>query len=327
MRGAPLFLFLGMTLAAACGDDDDDDTDADGDADADADGDSDADGDADTCVSDPADVDLTGVWGVQASLQVSLTERPEAIVHLCPDGTATASATLYLRLDVTSQDGADLEQTVSVCDIQLPAPAGAVAKCETDPETVSIAITLGPELAELLPTLEFSGQGALAVEDGCATYRPDDLVLILGTDFAANDRDTPLPFWDPVCSTDFDTCVAERAHVVDQDADGNPGVSLHAESEILAGDAFVTFRTVPTLAGTVRDADTVVGSVVPELEYALVGSDIHLGDLPLDTQTVIENLPVIEPLAEGSTFTALRADAWGDGSCAAILEHADEFSR
>jgi hypothetical protein len=324
MRGA-FFFTLFIALAACGGDDDDDDTVGDGDADADSD--ADADGDADACVADPADVDLTGVWGVQASLQVSLTERPEAIVHLCPAGTATATATLYLRLEVTSQDGADIQQTVSVCDIQLPAPAGAVAPCDENPETVSIAISLGPELAELLPTLQFDGVGTLAVEDGCATYRPDDLVLILGTDFAANDRDTPLPFWDPTCSTDTETCVAEFVHVVDQDADGDPGVSLHAESEILAGDAFVTFRTVPTLAGVVRDADTVVGTVVPELEYALVGSDISLGQLALDTPTVIENLPLIEPLAEGSTFTALRADDWGDGSCAAILERADEFSR
>jgi hypothetical protein len=324
MRGVPFFLLL--ALLGACGDDDDDSV-GDGDADADSDADADGDSDADTCVADPADVDLTGVWGVQASLQVSLTEREEAIVHICPGGQVTATATLYLRLEVTSHDGADLEQTVSVCDIQLPAPGGAVRPCEENPETVTIAITLGPELAALLPSLQFPGAGSVVVEDGCATYRPDDLVLILGTDFAANDRDTPLPFWDPTCNTGAEDCIADFAHVVDQDADGQLGVSLHADSEILSGDAYATFRTVPTLSGVIRDADTVVGTVVPELEYALVGSDISLGDLTLDTPTVIENLPIIEPLAEGSTFTALRADDWGAGDCAAILDHADEFSR
>ena len=325
MRGATLLCLLLLSSTAGCGDDDDDTT-GDGDADSDADADGDADGDADACVSDPASVDLTGVWGIQATLQVRLTERSDAIVHLCPDGVSQAAATLYLRLDVTNQAGdGTLDQTVSVCDIQLPAPAGAVAPCADDTPTVSIAIAPGAELADLLPSITFDSHAQLGMQAGCATYLPDDLVLVLGTDF--QDRDTTLPAWTAGCAGEPSACVSDFDRVVDQDEDGNPGVTLTAVSDILGGEAYVTFRTVPTLVGTLRDDSTVVGTVDPELEYAIVGSDIALGELPLDTPTVIDNLPLIEPLAQGSTFVALRADDWGDGTCAAILDRRADFDR
>src|SRR5688572_366791 len=210
-----LLLALALALPACGGDDDDDDDDDDVVAGEGEGEEGEGEGEP-SCVADPGDVDLTGVWGVQASVQARLTERPESIVHLCPDGTALATATIYLRLEVTAQEGGQLEQTTSVCELQLPAAPGAVAPCEEEPEPMTISIGMGAELATFLPTLEFPAQAALDVVDGCVQYQPDDLVLILGTNFAAGDRDTALPFWDPTCSTSSEECVAEYGSVDDQ---------------------------------------------------------------------------------------------------------------
>ncbi|MBI2897707.1 MAG: hypothetical protein HYY06_29385 [Deltaproteobacteria bacterium] len=323
-----------LLLASGCGDDDDTGTDGDADADSDADADGDADGDGDgdaDCVADPASVDLTGVWGVQTTLQARLTERPNALVHVCPESPTIATATIYLRYDITSHQGEDIESVVTFCDIVLPAPPGTVTDdCEN---SITLELALGDDLAAYLPTMDFPGTATLTAEDGCATLRPSDVVLILGTDFD-DDLDTPLPEWSsttqgcgPNDGGEPQDCVDGWDSVADEDGDSNPGVTLTATSEAINGAAYVTLRTKPTLVGFVLDENTLVGTVDPTLDYALVGSDIELSDLPLDTPSVLENLPEIEPVTEGSEFIALRADGWGAGSCADILDHTNDFSR
>jgi hypothetical protein len=306
-------LFFLLTGAPGCGGGDSGDDAADADADADTDSDADC----------PDSADLIGVWGVRADLGVILTERADSIVHLCPS-PQQQQARLFLRLEVTDQNGPDVTQTVRICAVEFPSISGRAVPCDQDGEDVSVLITLGPELDALIQTIDIPGSGNLAADAaGCPTYHPSRAVVTLGTTF--DDDSTPLPAWQDGCDTTPDECVTDFASLEDDDADAELGVTLVADSAILSGEAYVAFRTAPEMIGRVVDPDTIVGSVDPVLEYSIVDSAIEMSGLPTDTPLVKGNMPLIEPNPEGSEFTALRSTVIGDDTCEAIVNAVNLF--
>jgi len=314
-----IFLLVSIVVVGGCGGGNGGAADADADSDADTDSDTDADSDVDC----PADADLVGVWGVRARLGVTITERPDAIVHLCPS-PQQATATLFLRLDVTSQDGTNVVQTLNVCDVRFPTISGRATPCDQDGEDVPVEIALGDGLAALIPTIDIPGTGTLEPGgDGCLEYRPTRAVVTLGTTF--DDDRAALPEWTDGCETTPAECVDGFAQLEDDDADAELGVTLTATSDLLDGEAYVAFRTAPEMTGHVIEADTLVGEVDPILEYSIVDSDIELSGLPLDTYLVIQSLPTIDPDAATSSFTALRSTVIGGDDCAAIVAAENAF--
>lgn len=287
--------------------------------------------------SDP--VDLTGQFGLLASLDVRLTGRPAALVSLCPDPQMAASE-LLLRIEAT-QSGSQVDLAVSLCDIALPVVAGSAGECSA--ENLEIAITPGAELAARLPSIPIPMVSAtLASATGGAALQPGAFALVVGTTLPS--PTTPLPAWDTTrsgCAPGLGgapmACVAGYELLTDDDMDGRPAVTVNAAADmpgVLEGRAFVVLRVAPQLSGTIRNANCVEGSVQSTLDLSIIGSDVLLSGTPLDTPTVIQNIPPFEILTS-SRFTMLRGDGAGDQdfdddddgnvSCAELARHRNAF--
>jgi hypothetical protein len=165
-----------------------------------------------------------------------------------------------------------------------------------------------------------------------SSYEADELAVVFGTDDTIGARD-PLPRRRPGCTASVSSCVDGWEHVVDDDGDTHPGVTLTVDSEpedLIEGEAYTAYRTVDLLRGTAWNSRLVRGEVVPSIEYQILDSDVLVGGAPRATELVRKNIPVFDVPATGSTFVLLRADGRhgapnldtaraGEVSCAEIL--------
>lgn len=291
------------------------------------------------CADAPEAADLGGQFGLLASLDVSLTGRPTALVSLCPD-PQTASAELLLRVSATQTAGS-LAMDISVCDITLPVVAGAAGECGA--ENLEIAITPGAELAARLPMIPVpTATSTFTTTTGGSPLRPGPFALVVGAALAS--ASDPLPTWDTTragCAPGVGgmtmACVTSAELLADDDMDGRPAVTVNAMADtpgVLEGRAFVVIRVTPQLDGIIRNSNCVEGSVTTSLDLSIIGSDVLLSGTPLDTPTVIQNIPPFEILPT-SSFTMLRGDGEGDlnfdddgdgtMSCAELLRHRNAF--
>lgn len=291
------------------------------------------------CADAPEAADLNGQFGLLASLDVSLTGRPAALVSLCPD-PQTTSAELLLRIDSTQSAGS-VSFDIDVCDITLPIVAGAAGEC--GPTNLEIAITPGAELAARLPMIPVpTAMATAATTTGGSPLAPGPFALVVGAALAS--PSDPLPAWDTSragCGLGMGgatmACVSGAELLADDDMDGRPAVTVDAMADmpgVLEGRAFVVIRVTPQLTGTIRNSNCVEGAVATSLDLSIIGSDVLLSGTPLDTPTVIQNIPPFEILPT-SSFTMLRGDGEGDldfdddgdgtMSCAELLRHRNAF--
>ena len=298
------------------------------------------------CAPGSGPVSLEGQWAIRANLQVSLTERPGALISLCPS-PQTTTASIVFKATITGT-GTSPTLRAQICDITLPVASGGVGACPADPtDNLEVSISLGAGLQAYLPTVNLDSPVTLSNGEAGASIIPAPFVFVAGAALATPATD-PLPLWNTATmgcgSSDLmampATCVTNYDLVRDDDGDTRPGVTLHAVSGdaamILQGDAFVALRVSPTMMGTVRNAGCIEGTLDSTLDYSIVDSDITLSGSRLSTAAMIQNIPAFD-VAPSSTFKMLRGDGTGtndfddnsDGmvTCAEIAAHATAFTR
>ncbi len=179
------------------------------------------------------------------------------------------------------------------------------------PSIPSVAtLTIPPRLEDVLRSISIENQGPfLSAADpiGATLSTPTNLVL-LGADLAdpAND---PLPTMDM------------PALAIDQDADGNPGVTVDVDTLLCRSreEAYLALRASVAMTATITDLDRIGGDVAADLDQSILG----ISNTCLMTATTL----MIEIL-EGSRFTALRVgasediDGNGNVSCPEITWYA-----
>jgi hypothetical protein len=279
------------------------------------------------------ELDLLGFWGARAWVRVEMVTSPEGIVRMCPD-PHPGVAVLTLVIDLHTQAGERIDYDFAVCEIGMPTVRAALAPCPEE-EFVDVSLELGPHLASYIPAQEFSGWAVVSGTRPCSSYVSDSLDVTYGYDPAAVGPDDPLPGWDLACGGSTPgACVDGWEHVIDEDGDGHPGVSLQVTTDpvdTIRGRAYTTWRTNPHMHGIAWSSTLIQGDLSPMMEYDVVGSGADLQGIPMDEPTVKRNIPRFVIPAEGSTYRMVRVDglhgstdldADGDGavSCAELME-------
>lgn len=237
------------------------------------------------CRSAPGDADefpnLSGVW---AFAQVT-----SEIVELPLIGARDRTATTLLRTVIT-QDGNTLTAWETNCATYI------------DYKTSLVVTTIPPGFLESLGANERFATLAWIEQEGAS----------------ADDRSTALQItfpWDvQVAGVRLDDIEnellptdADDSRVIDQDADGHPGVSVHVEIlGLIKGDVYVAQRNWTRLVGTLIAPDTIRGTIEWKAEQTVLGaSSSWLAQSQLGT-----------PAPERSFFVAKRVSPGMD--CARI---------
>ncbi len=157
------------------------------------------------------------------------------------------------------------------------------------PSVPSVAtLTLPPRLEDVLRGIAIESEGPYlsAADPIGATLTTPTSVVLLGADLA-NPATDPLPTMDM------------QSTAIDQDADGNPGVTIAAETVLcsMPEEAYVALRATVAMSATVSDVDRIEGAVMPGLDQSVLG----ISDRCLTAATSL----TIE-LLDGAHFTALR---------------------
>lgn len=222
---------------------------------------------------------LTGIFAVEVVIPAQVVVEVEA-------------RQLY-RLRIVQHE-TNLRMRVSPCRIDLPAVEGVAE------------LTIPPALETTLQSksVEESGAYLSAADPIGATFSPPPAALVLG---AAIDD----PLTDPLPASPDDPTE------VDEDGDGNPGVTVDAVTVLCRNPerAFLALRAVAELDAVIDDVDAFEGDVTPNLEWSILG--VTHDCLAAAAELVIEILP-------GSTFRAIRVgdaedlDENGNVSCPEI---------
>ncbi len=272
----------------------------------------DSNGDApETCVPDPSEgIDLLGEWGARAWIRVEMVTSPEGVVRVCPD-PFPGMAVLTLMIDLVEKDGDRIDYDFRVCEMVFPQVKAALAPCDLE-EFVYVQIGLGPELTAYIPGQSFHGWADLGGTAQCSTYVSDSLDITYGFIPSMIGGDDPLPGWDLACTAGTpQACVVGWDAVIDEDADGFPGVSLQVATEPVAtitGLAYTTWRTNPHMHGIAWNSSLIQGDLSPTMEYEVVGSGANLQGIGMDEPTVKRNIPRFLLPPTGSTFRMVRVD-------------------
>ena len=295
-----LLLPVAVALASCAGDDGGVPRDA-------ADGDDAGATDDGGCPASGESIDLTGTWAARAWVGVYMVTAGGGVVHLCPDRYYGVSR-ITLRVRVVEQTGTRIRHVFNVCRMEVPVVEAAI-----DPacgSSVRMQLAIGPALSSLWPGIDYPGAVTLGGVTACSTYVADPLVAVFGTDDTIGAA-SPLPAWRDGCTAGPETCVDGWAHVVDDDGDTHPGVTLTVASDpeaLIVGEAYTAYRTVDLLRGEVWSSSLVLGDVEPEMDYRILDSDVLVGGGPLPPQLVKDNIPLFDIQATGSTFALVRAD-------------------
>ncbi len=140
--------------------------------------------------------------------------------------------------------------------------------------------------------IDLEGDYLTAADPIGATFRPPRTFVTIGADLAMPDTD-PLP------------TMADAALALDEDADGNPGVTIDATAVVCPSpeQVFAAFRASIALSGVVSDLEAFDGTVDPSIEQSVLG-------YTNDCLRVAANLVVT--IRPGSAFHAHRVGAAQD---------------
>lgn len=210
---------------------------------------------------------LTGIFAVEVVIPAKVVVEVEA--------------RQLFRLRIV-QRGRSLHLRTSPCRIHLPAVAGVAE------------LSIPPALEATIHTKSVEDEGDFLSGEGPTDVEltPPPSVLVLGADL-----DDPLV--DPLPTPE------QPSRAVDEDGDGNPGVTVDAVVALCRQpeQAYLALRAVANLRATVDGVDTFAGDVTPELEWSILGYSHDC--LAPAAELEIEILP-------GSTFTAIRVGAAED---------------
>jgi hypothetical protein len=301
-KKALFVLFLSATAAASACSGGDGGVDA-----ADAPDAAPGDGDGGSCPATGEALDLRGTWAARAWIGVYLSTAGGGIVHLCPD-RAFGVALITLRVRVDEQTGTVVRHRFNVCRLDMPLVEAAIDPACTS--TVGMQLAVGPVLSGQWPGIDYDGGATLGGTAPCSSYVAEPLVAIFGTDGTVGATDA-LPRWRDGCADGPAACVDGWEHVVDDDGDTHPGVTLTVTSDpedLIVGEAYTAYRTVDLLRGTAWSSSLILGDVEPAIGYQILDTDVLVGGGPLPPQVVKDNIPLFDIPSTGSTFVLLRAD-------------------
>lgn len=283
-------------------------------------------------------LDLLGTWGARSWIRVELVTSEDGVVRMCPSPHPGITY-LTLLIDLMEMRGTEIDYEFVVCEIDMPRVRAAVAPCDLD-EYVWVNLELGQQLASYITGQVFPGQAQLTGETACSGYLSHGMDITYGFDPGMVGPGDPLPGWDLDCGGSTpEACVTDWASVMDEDADGHPGVSLQVTTEpvdTITGQAYTTWRTNPHMTGVAHSSILIQGQLAPTMEYDVVGSGAQLQGLYMDEKTVKRNLPIFQLPDQGSTFRMLRVDGEygspdldgnGDGKvdCQELMSNIDIF--
>ena len=236
---------------------------------------------------------LTGIFALEAVVKAKVIQ------------TLELEERQLLRVRIV-QVGAQLHEKTTVCTLRLP-----------DVKNVA-SLVIPPPMTDVLraKSVEVTGDYLSSSDPVGATWTPPPSPFLIGAQLAHPDTD-PLP------------TQAAPAGQVDEDHDGQPGVSVQArvvtcpkdpdQPDALSAlhELYVALRTTSSIRGTVASADLITGTDDVSLDLATLGYD----DPCMAAATGISSQIAIEP---GSAITAKRVgdaeDRNRDGnvSCAEI---------
>lgn len=226
-------------------------------------------------VTDPAP-DLTGRWAIRtvASRYVPATGLTSAFY----------TRTVSVLLADNTQSGTDVTLSAQYCS----------QKAE-DPDSPAHVVIPDSYVSSLKPFVR-SGKYA-ADSTGVAVLQLPSFIEVQGAELAAPSSDL-LP-------TD-----ADDATVVDQDKDGNPGITIKL-SGLASGDLYVVQRQTSTWTGIAVGADRVEG------RYAFKSEQNVLAANPTALKSLAAQTAVADPSACASSFVMVRVGA--TATCAEVL--------
>ncbi len=225
---------------------------------------------------------LTGIFAVEATV----TARA---------GVVVTSKQLY-RLRI-AQEGTHIHQKTSICAISLP----------SIPNVVTLEVP--PALTALLESRFTENDGdflsnAAVLE---AKYSPPPFLEVVGASLA-NPATDPLP--------------NEEAGVApDEDNDGNPGVTIYAQTITCTAvqRLYAALRVTGVLAGTVQTPDVITGLAQIKLDESVVGySDPCLSV----ASTIVIQVQPDSPFRAQRVGAAEDVDQNGNVSCPEIVINA-----
>ena len=225
---------------------------------------------------------LTGIFAVEATVTVR-------------SGIEVTSKQLY-RLRI-AQDGTTVHQKTTLCAMSLPSIPNVVT------------LTIPQKLQSLIASTssESTGEYLSSASVLQAKYSPPALLEVFGAKLA-NPATDPLP-------------TMEAGATTDDDNDGNPGVTLYAQTVTCTApqELYVALRVSGQLGGTVQTPDVITGFAQVHLDESVLG----YSDPCLSVATNIGL--VVEP---DSPFRAQRVgpaedvDQNGNVSCPEIVINA-----
>ena len=231
------------------------------------------------------DWDMEGAGALTGIFALEVTVRATVVVEL------EATQTYRLRL---LQRGSEVRLKAEPCSVGLPSVPGVAE------------LAIPPALDSLVRSKITEDEGAfLSAPDPIgATFTPPTFAVILGADLEE-------PLTDPLPTLEMPDSA------IDEDEDGQPGVTIAAETLLCRQpeEAYIALRLLANVTGTIDDLDEFGGVVDATIEPTFLG----FSDMCLSAAAEL----LIEP-APGSAFRAVRMgdaqdlDGNGNISCPEI---------
>ena len=229
---------------------------------------------------------LTGIFAVEATIDARVVV-PVRLKQL-------------LRLRIVQQ-GTTIHEKSTLCAFKLPVVQDVAS------------LEIPPLLQQVIATKSTEDQGTYLSSDAVvnAAYSPPPFLVVVGANLQ-NPATDPLP------------TMTDLTNAVDEDHDGNPGVTLLANVLTCTQqqNLFVALRVTGNLSGTVITPDVITGKVDIGFNESILG----YSDDCLSTAAQIQI--VITP---GSPFRAERTssaddiDGNGNVSCPELVAHATDL--
>jgi hypothetical protein len=211
-----------------------------------------------------------------------LVARSDVVGRELDGGEERLLSTSFRGVATLVTSGADATLRLRPCRIGLP-------------RTDDLEPTLSPRLLEAVAPI--SSVGLVGGSDGVLSLGTDPAALVLGATLA-DQLASPLP-------QDEDDPAA-----LDQDADGEPGVTIEARGF----EIYVALRVAFSLLGTTDPNGTIAGSAMLEPELQVLGDDIPFIDA---REELDEAMAETEVVSETSRFVMVRLPQGTSPSCAA----------
>lgn len=223
---------------------------------------------------------LTGTWA-QKQVLASIAVLPIG-------GTANRTSTTYQIVTFSEQtDSGTFSSVVDVCTVMLD--SGTEFTKTALPQTAADAIADSPRTGTLTPNA-----------DGTLAYQQETFVDIRGAHLN-NPLSDPLP------------TLPDDPAVVDQDGDGNPGITVVLTGAI-SGEVYVVQRITATHTGRYLSADTIEGQVQFSDEQNILEATNEVLKSPTQSSP--------DPDKNASYFKTVRIESGAD--CQWLMQNLDK---